>query len=118
MQTLDKVCIDRPTPLGQDRLDNLCRAKYAVVLHSHNTPAPVGLDHLRIEQTGLRHPSRPGPWALSLAAPEVPPATASTGQLSTVLGATSKTRATARIPNPSASAALAHTNLSGPMCWP
>jgi hypothetical protein len=35
-----------------------------MVLHAHDAPAPGGLDHLRLAQTGL--------WALRLAAPEVP----------------------------------------------
>src|SRR2546427_1252286 len=37
----------------------------------------------------------------------------STSQARTVLGSTSNTRATARMPKPSASAPMAHTNMSG-----
>jgi hypothetical protein len=35
--------IDRPTPLGQDRHDSLCRTEHDPVFDAHDTSSPVGL---------------------------------------------------------------------------
>src|SRR5882724_3047864 len=68
VEALDKTRVDLPTTLGQDRLDDLCRAEYDPVFHPDNAPAPIALHHLRIEQPGLRHPTRLGPGSVGLAA--------------------------------------------------
>src|SRR5215813_1223050 len=72
-ESFEKRRIELPPALGQNRLDGLGRAEDDGVCHPHEAPSPVGLDHRRIEQRGLRHPSQPGPWAFGLAAPEVHP---------------------------------------------
>jgi hypothetical protein len=56
IQALDEGGIDLPTPLGQDGLDGLCRTEDDAVCDPDDVPAPVALDHLRIEQPGQRHP--------------------------------------------------------------
>jgi hypothetical protein len=55
------------------------------VCDPNEAPAPVRLDHLRIEQTGLRHPSRPAQWAFGLAAPGLHPLTVMRDQRGEVL---------------------------------
>jgi hypothetical protein len=50
IQAFDKRGINLPTPLGQDRLDGLCRSKDDAVFHSNDTSPPVGFDDLGIEQ--------------------------------------------------------------------
>jgi len=60
IEALDKACVDLPPSLGQDRLDGLCRAEDDTVCDPDDAPAPVALDHLRIEQPGPGHPARFG----------------------------------------------------------
>jgi len=57
IEALDKAWVDLPPSLGQDRLDGLCRAEYDTVCDPDDVPAPVALDHLRLEQPGQRHPA-------------------------------------------------------------
>src|SRR5215510_484569 len=68
IQALDKARIDRPTALGQDRRDGLCRAEYNAVGDAHEAPAAVGLDHLCVEQLRQWQPARFGPGSSGLAA--------------------------------------------------
>jgi hypothetical protein len=49
IQALDKGGVDLPTPLRQDGFDGRCQAKNDAVLAPDEVPAPVTLDHLRIE---------------------------------------------------------------------
>src|SRR5262252_10551753 len=41
--------VDVPTTWGQDVLDGLQGAQHHAVAHPYQTPAPHGLDHLRVE---------------------------------------------------------------------
>ena len=64
---LHKGRIDLPAQRAQDLLDGLDRAEHDTVLHVDQTPAPHGLEHLRIEQLGQRQPTGLGCRALGLA---------------------------------------------------
>jgi hypothetical protein len=67
IQALDKRRVDRPTPLGQPRLDGLSHAEYDLVLDPHEASPAVGLDDLRIEEPRPWHPAGFGqrPFALT-----------------------------------------------------
>jgi len=60
VKSLYQRCIKGPTPFGQDRFDGRGRAKDDAVFDSDDTPAPVALDDLHVEQPGQRHPAQFG----------------------------------------------------------
>ena len=64
VEPLDEGRIDLPATGRQPLLDGLTRAAPDPVPHPHQTTAPHGLDHLRLEQLRERHPARLGRWAL------------------------------------------------------
>src|SRR4029453_18096933 len=68
VEALDEGRIDLPAMCRQHLLDRTEGAEDDAVLHVDQTPAPHRLDHLSIEQLGLRHPARLGRWACGLTA--------------------------------------------------
>jgi len=68
IEALDKGRRHFPAPLGQSLLDCLKRAADDAVFHPHEASAPIGFDHLHVEQSGQWHPTRLGPGAWGLAA--------------------------------------------------
>src|SRR5215510_1044790 len=58
VEPLHKGRVDVPAMRSQHGIDRLQGAEHHAVLHPHQAPAPHGLQHLRVEQLRLWHPTR------------------------------------------------------------
>src|SRR5437016_4671144 len=133
--------VEVPAVRGQHLLHSHQRAEDHPMTHAHQTPAAHRLDHLGVAQARARHPARPSTASAALTSPvltarrrakssssctcvtctsckkywekAVACSATSTSHARTVVGSTANTRATARMPKPSASAPTAHTSRSG-----
>src|SRR5215475_6967858 len=57
IETLHKSRVDLPATCHQDPLDRLKGPKHHTMADPHQATVAHGLDHLRIEQRGLRQPA-------------------------------------------------------------
>ena len=74
VHALNEGGIDLPVVGGQDLLDRLQRPEHDAPTDPHQTPAPCGLDHLRVEPLRQRHPARLGPCTFGLTPRRLHPA--------------------------------------------
>src|SRR5947207_2716237 len=108
--------IDLPAARCQHLLDRLERAEHHAVRHAHQAPpacnalssAKSSSNWTCVTRTSCKkYWEKAAAWSAT-----------STNQCSTVLGSTLNTRATARMPKPSARAPIAHTRRSGETRFP
>src|SRR5439155_3385632 len=73
VDAFDEGRVDLPAVCGQHLLHRLQGAEHDAMTDPHQTPAASGLDHLRIEQCGPRHPAWFWGWPFALTALGVNP---------------------------------------------
>ena len=66
VKPLNQRRVDGPATGCQDLRDGQLGAEHHAVLHPDETPTPVRLHHLRVEQRGQRPPPQLGQWPFGL----------------------------------------------------